>query len=188
MSTILAGTHHRYVTVGETSYWGPENDFSLYVLGSILAAWPKDPNGFAILTDIHTGRVTIEAEGHPSAPPLDGELWEDIEVMIYETTSSSLLVCTAMGDGEESENLVDAPGRYVVRCAARGRDAYRRSQEDLWVSPECYRLDVWPATGEDENTILQARSTFGREMLNHPRWPRLQARRPETSNPEREAQ
>lgn len=164
MTRVLAGTHHGFVTVGE-EFWGPDGDPRLRSIGAVLAAWPEDPNGFAIRTALHTGRVSVEAAAFRTDPGIDLDEWEDADQMLFETSASTLLVLTAMGDGEESENLIEGPGQYVVRCAARGRDAFEALTEGVAISPEEYRLEVWPATPQDQTSVLKVTSGMGRERV-----------------------
>jgi hypothetical protein len=95
---------------------------------SVAMVWPG----------IHTGTIQFTWTLHESAPPPDRRGWDDVAEVILALPSG---VLTIRGFTSDGTLLHGAPGRYGMRCWARGRDLGRAADPGL--SPETFHLDLW---------------------------------------------
>lgn len=108
---------------------------------------PLPGGGAVILTGVALGEVPYEWASHVARPAVE-EAWDDVVEVVIDVDGGGLRVEGWGGMGHGSEDLATrGPGRYVVRCSARARDA----QWDLVYEPpgEAFRFDVWLADEDD---------------------------------------
>ncbi|MGM1028400.1 MAG: hypothetical protein ACQEWM_00865 [Actinomycetota bacterium] len=115
---------------------------------------PLPGGGAVVVTGVAMGEVPYEWASHAERPTVE-DGWDDVVEVVLAVESGDLRVEGWGGMGGESENLASrGPGRYVVRCSARDRDA---QWDQVYEAPgEAFRFDVWPAAEGDEEQVIRS--------------------------------
>lgn len=150
-------------TSGAASTWAEYHQFYLLLdwaafdwngdaLNGLIG--PAGRGGAVVLTGVALGEVPYAWATHGERPIVD-DGWDDIVEIVLDVRNSALRVQGWGGLGQESEDLATrGPGRYVVRCSARDRDA---QWDGVYEAPgEAFRFDVWPALEGDAAAVIRS--------------------------------
>lgn len=164
--TIEMGVSYHFACFGVTDdeYMAADEDVVRHRVGSLFEAYLGKPGGFMLLTAVHTGRirVSIHSTTEPAPSEIDLDDWQDMIITTIDVPSGELVAQPCFGDGETSTNLVGAAGRYGIRILGRDRDVLGDDLEI--VSPESYRIDIWPAPEGVIADSVRTTSVAGREI------------------------
>lgn len=136
-------------------FWAGSFDWPapLQATSRVGALLSTTPNGVFVHTAVHTGLVAVSARYWESDPrDFDPAAWEAAEIAVVDDPDGSMCVIPLFGDGEMLEGLTSHPGRYAIRCQARGRVGVT---DDTPACTEEYRLDIWPATSAEQPRVLK---------------------------------
>ncbi|MGX2997390.1 hypothetical protein JNUCC64_24530 [Streptomyces sp. JNUCC 64] len=102
---------------------------------------PMD-HGAWILTGIHTGSVTVRAENHPDAPPVDPGPWEEIVEASVHSPDGEMSVDPGYVVGDPPYLASRGTGWYRLRVYAHGRGL---NPDGVNAEPaERYLIQSWP--------------------------------------------
>ncbi|RHA43931.1 hypothetical protein [Cellulomonas rhizosphaerae] len=99
----------------------------------------EDESAVMVWPGIHTGTIEFTWDVHDEEPPMDRAGWDDVAEAVVALPSGELAV---RGFSHDEVLLKHLPGRYAVRCWARGRDL-EYDGSVLGIAQETFHLDLW---------------------------------------------
>ncbi|MDM7830857.1 hypothetical protein [Cellulomonas edaphi] len=134
--TARVWVHHRLIWLADAS---TETDGDRELAFADLLGSYEDESAVMVWPGIHTGTIEFTWALHDEAPPADRQGWDDVAEAMLALPSGVLAV---RGFSDDEVLVEHRPGRYAVRCWARGRDL-EHDGGVVGIAQETFHLDLW---------------------------------------------